>query len=314
VKLFITGIELGIFDHLSRPVSADIVAEAIQGHGENTRIFLDGLAAIDLVQKKDGLYQNTPVAQNFLVKDTETYLGWEFASISEMWQTIDDLPGLIKNGPPSSSAMDFVSEEFWEQLTIGMANSERAGSAQLLARIVSKLPEFPYFRKMLDLGGGPGLIGIAIIAAHLSMKGVIFDRPAIVKIAGRFIEEYEMTDRMAVMSGDYLEDSIGEEYDLILASATLNFAKYDLDSLIKKIYDALNPNGIFISYADGLTHERTKPVMRALENIPHALMNQDMYFDQGFVADSMLRNGFKSVRSTTLDTNWGPMDLDIGRK
>ena len=43
-------------------------------------------------------------------------------------------------------------------------------------------------------------------------------------------------------------------------------------------------------------------------------MRRDVSFDQGFIADSMLRVGFKSVRSRTVDTDWGPMDLDIGRK
>jgi hypothetical protein len=46
-----------------------------------------------------------------------------------------------------------------------------------------------------------------------------------------------------------------------------------------------------------------------------ALMGQDLDFDQGFIADSMLHHvRFKSVRSCTLITPMGPMDLDIGRK
>jgi hypothetical protein len=84
---------------------------------------------------------------------------------------------------------------------------------------------------MLDLGGGPGLIGIAIVGAHPGMKGVIFDRPAI----------------------------IGEGYDLIWASSALSLAKDDMDSLTKKIYDALNPGGVFLVLHEGLTYERTKP-------------------------------------------------------
>jgi hypothetical protein len=44
------------------------------------------------------------------------------------------------------------------------------------------------------------------------------------------------------------------------------------------------------------------------------LMGQDIGLDQGFIADYMLRVGFKSVRSRTLDTPIGPMDFDIGRK
>jgi len=56
-----------------------------------------------------------------------------------------------------------------------------------LAASNSELQEFTSFKKMLDLGGGPGLVGIAIVASHLNKKGVIFDRPAIIKVAESFI-------------------------------------------------------------------------------------------------------------------------------
>jgi len=83
---------------------------------------------------------------------------------------------------------------------------------------------------------------------------------------------------------------------------------------IQKIFDALNPRGVFVSVHGGLTQEQTKPNMMVLGMILDKLMGQGMMVDQGFIADSMLHVGFKSVRSRTLDTDWGPMDLDIGRK
>nr|MBC8275302.1 methyltransferase [Chloroflexota bacterium] len=64
----------------------------------------------------------------------------------------------------------------------------------------------------------------------------------------------------------------------------------------------------------GLTHERTKPDFVVISMLPMALVGQDMCFDQGEIADSMLRAGFKSVRSRTLESPWGTADLDIGRK
>ena len=103
-------------------------------------------------------------------------------------------------------------------------------------------------------------------------------------------------------------------YDLIWASNTLNFARDGMDSLMKKIYDALNPGGVFISFCEGLTHERTKPDFVVTSMMSIALMGQDMCFDQGEIGDSMRRVGFKSVRSRTLDAPWGAADLDIGRK
>ena len=74
-KLLLAGIELRVFNHLAEPVSAGELAQAIGAHPRNMGLFLDGLAAIDLVQKRNGLYQNTPEAQAFLVEGSQTYLG-----------------------------------------------------------------------------------------------------------------------------------------------------------------------------------------------------------------------------------------------
>jgi len=191
-KLLLTGIELKVFNHLSELRSAEAVAEAIGTHQENTRLFLDGLAASDLVVKSDGLYQNTPVSQAFLVEESPTYLGLVFADQFQM------------NHPVLN--------------------------------------------------------------------------------------------------------------DLVLASDNLYYDKDETDLIVKKVYDALNPSGVFVSFHGCLTHERTGPDMMVLGMILDDLMGQGRMIDQGFIADSMLRAGFKSVQSRTLDTDWGPMDLDVGRK
>ena len=315
-KLLLTGIELKVFDQLSEPRSAEAVAKTLSTHPVNTRLFLDGLAASDLIIKKNGLYQNMPVTQTFLVEGSPTYLGQMFISMqSQYYSNLDDLSKLVKKGPPPPSPeADMGSEEMWVQLAVDMAASERVWLGPQAVEIASGQSEFPSFQKMLDLGGGPGLVGIAIVSSHPSMKGVIFDRPAIVKVAETFIKEYEMEGRIEVLAGDYNQDSIGEGYDLIWASNTLNFAKHSMDSLTKKIYDALNPGGVFIVLHEGLTNERTKPDIMVLSMITMSLMGQDMCFDQGEIADFMLRAGFKSVRSRTLNVPWGAADLDIGRK
>ncbi len=124
----------------------------------------------------------------------------------------------------------------------------------------------------------------------------------------------DLEDRMDVIGGDFIHDPIGEGYDLIWASTSLSLARDDMDSFVKKIYNALSPGGVFVVLHEGLIHERTKPDAMVLSMMPLALMGQDMSFDQGEIADSMLRVGFESVRSRTLDTDWGPMDLDIARK
>jgi len=314
LKLLLAGIELKVFSHLSEPTSAEELAKVIQTHPGNTRIFLDSLAAIDLVQKNNGLYWNTALAQTFLVEGNQTYLGQLFAFMASSDDSLEHIPALVKLGPPPQPGTPSFSEEMYAQTAAMMVNVERAGDAQQMVKIVTKLPEFSAFQKMLDLGGGPGLIGMAIVNAHPSMKGVIFDLPPVVKVAKTYIKEYGMEDRMEVLGGDFNRNSIGKNYDLIVTCNSLQFSQ-SIDSIMKKIYGALNHGGVCISmFGFGKTHERTKPETLILGLLSRALVGQDLNIDRGDIADSLVNAGFKSVSSKIITTGWGPMELDIARK
>lgn len=209
---------------------------------------------------------------------------------------------------------DYGAEELWVEGTRASASWVLGGVGQQITGIVSQLPEFTNFEKMLDLGGGHGIFCLYLVAAHPSMRGIIFDQPAVVPVAQEFIEEYGMSDRVTVMGGDYTQDSIGEEYDLIWACATLNFVKHDMETMLKKILDALTPGGIFISFQDGMTHEQTK-LDTMLGHLGQSMTaGMDLYLDQGFVASVALRCGFQLVHSRTIETPMGAMDMDIVRK
>jgi SAM-dependent methyltransferase len=314
-KVLAAGIELGVFNELSEPISAEALARAIGTHLRNTGLFLDGLAAIDLVKKEDGLYQNTPVSQAFLVERSPTFLGPIFMYLlaNESF-TADDLVNLVREGPVSPRKNHTGSDEMTEEEVTSYIPFQRAGRAQRIAEIASGLPEFPSFRKMLDLGCGPGINGIAIVSAHPTMEGVSFDRPRTIAVAKESIQKYGMGNRIKAIGGDYAQDPIGEGYDLILASDTLYYTREEIDPIMTKLHDALNPGGVLITVHLCLKSERTRPGNLVLGSLFSGLKGEDMgLLDQGFIADAMLRAGFKSVHSKTVDTDWGEQDVDIGR-
>jgi SAM-dependent methyltransferase len=317
-RLMLTGIELEVFDLLSEARSAEYVAKILGTHTENTRIFLDGLASFDLLKKRDGLYVNSVVAETFLVGGSPTFVG-DF--LTEQWRyvepVLEDLLGLIVRGPPERGSVpeaEAESEEGRNLWAAAVAGYERSGIAQMVAEFIGELPEFPSFRKMLDLGGGPGLIGMAVVAAHPAMRGVVFDLPPVAKAAEKFVFDYGMEGRMEVVAGDFCFEPIGEKYDLIFASASLYSCKQDLDSVIEKVRDALNPGGVFASLHEGLTCEKTKPEAMKLGWLPSELLGKNLAFEQGEIRASMRRAGFVSISTRTLDSSVGPLDLDVGRK
>lgn len=107
------------------------MAEVLKSHPEDTGLFLDDLVACDLVIKKDGTYWNTAIAQEFLMEGSQTFMGPMLTITKQTFFTIDDLPKLVRKGPPLPTfGTDLASSGMWAQFVASMANAERAGAAQ----------------------------------------------------------------------------------------------------------------------------------------------------------------------------------------
>jgi len=312
----VAGVKLYIFDNLRNPVTADSLARMRDFLPDTTQVLLDTLVCCGHLHKKDGMYKNLPDTDRFLVSDSPTYYGEillrEYHRNSMSPDTIIDR---VKGGSVTqSNAENMCNEGFWESYARSMANWERAGTAQMLASVISELPEFSSFRTMLDLGGGPGLMSIAILQKNPLLTGVVFDQPSVVPVTREFISEYRMDDQMKVQGGNYLEDSFGMGYDLILCSCTLNFAKHCMESMIQRIYDALIPGGVFVSLHDGMTEEGTCPKVHVLNMMTSALSGFSCSLEKGFITDAMKNAGFSQITSNKVFLDVGPFELDLGFK
>jgi predicted O-methyltransferase YrrM len=312
-KLLLTAIELDVFSHLDRPGPADVVAERLGTHPRNTRLLLDALAANDLVCKRHERYWNTPLAEAYLTKGQPTYLGDVLLDSAEwMRPALESLPTLVRQGPPPSGRAPHSIP--WPKEAEIRANYQRAGFAQFSAAMVGQLPEFSGMETMLDLGSGAGLIGLAIVASHPTMTGVLFDRPEVVEVAERFVREYELDNRVTTIGGDYNNDAIGGGYDLIWTSYTLRPG--DLGPVLRKIHAALKDGGVYINVAEGLSHERTRPTMLINAMLAVNLTSQHVMLEEGELAQAMLRAGFRSVHTRALPgpQPHGSAMVDIARR
>lgn len=317
-ELLKTAIELEIFDLTATPVLADTLSKALSLHPTNTEHMLNALVALGCLKKKNGYYSNTAQAEQFLTSGKDTSLGKSLLFMGN-W-TVPVLNGglkeMVRNGPPPQE--DIADPAIWEKGAHMSLNYTRSGRAQFIARHVSALPEFPTFTKILDLGAGPGIIGLAVTAAHPSLRCVVFDQPAVGKVAGEVVAEYGMEDRIAVKVGNYMLDDFGEGYDCIMANFTLNFCRDRLGELTRKVFDALKPGGLFVVTSDGLTDDKTSPAAMVISWLPTMLAGNDMAFESGQIAHAMLDAGFVSTEQrglTGLEIEpHGPVEMTIGRR
>ncbi len=315
-EMLMTALKLKVFDYLAEYSGVEEIAGKLSSHPENTGRFLDTLCMIGLVEKKDGMYRNREQAVLFLSSNSPQYIGDLFMLVERMSiEPLDQLESLVVDGPvPAGKAGDIGDENLWAAAARSSAAWVYGEAGRTIASAIAGIPGADSFRRMLDLGGGHGLFTLYMAEALPGLSGVIYDRAPIVAVADEFICEYGFEDRVSVRAGDYVTDDIGSGYDLIWASATLNFAKGRLGSLFEKILGALNPGGYFISFQDGLTHEKTQPETMLGHSIDILRIGGDFSFEQGEIAEQMIKSGFKSVRSRTIELPMGAMDMDIARK
>ena len=313
-RLLVVAMDMKVFDHLERPQSSENVAKAISSHSGNTELMLDALCACGMLEKKDGLYRNGKLANDFLVCGKPTYLGEWLKLADEATQPfLAKLENYIRTGPgalPEEESMN--GEAYCERYTASHAATSLAGIARQYASHIAALPEFQKCRSMLDLGGGPGINAMAVAEINPELKATVFDRPGIMRMAQNYIKDYGFEDRVTTLGGDYLKDSIGTEYDLIMITDSLYYDDHGIDQVLNKCHASLKPGGIFIGIHAVLTDERTRPAHLVLGLLAETMTGQAHMREKGFLLHALNRCGFKNVTSEMVNICGIPMEMNIG--
>jgi len=319
VRLIEAGINLGVFDYLLQPREPGEVAGGLKLDAGVTPIFLKALTLLGLVEEKGGRYQTSPVgAALFSSRESLNIIGGLRQMKSMVLDPLAGICGLIQNGPTASAAA-VGGEETWAEAARAGAAWVFYGAGKKLADILESQDGFAGFTSMLDLGGGHGIFSVYVADRNPGLKIKVFDRPQVLKAADDFISEYGFEEQIQTLPGDYLTDDLGQGYDLILASGTLNFAYAAgaLNQVIGKVLRALKPGGLFVSLHDacprpGETMEKPGPI---LDHLAYSMLfGTDITLMRGSIAGLCLEQGFRQVRSMPFDSPAGELDLDIATK
>lgn len=124
------------------------------------------------------------------------------------------------------------------------------------------------------------------------------DLPQTLRITRELINQFGVSERVATLEGNYLEDTFPEGNDLLLLSSMMNQEPPEIvRSIFKKSFDALEPGGLLILQEQLLNAEKTGPLLPAVIGI-----NQLIHTPGGRVysvlefSDWLSEIGFKNVK------------------
>lgn len=312
-KLLSGALQLDVFSDLTQKTTAAALAERRGWNVANTDYLLSALTSIGFVEKIGDCYQNVPDANRLLVRDSPEYLGsfLQYYAMNEGTMPLD-IEKLVCEGPQPMQQQAMDGQLDFAAMGAMLRQAQVGYRQQELLQILHTLPEYDAMQRILDMGCATGLLGLCVIADRPERTGVLFDQlPA--ALIQESIQQAGLQGRASAVSGNFLTEELGSGYDLILAVSVMLFAKGQMEALLKKCYDALNPGGVMLVISEGIAPDQTGPWDMVLGYLPYYMQGMNMGVLKNEVSDAATRAGFRCEKRTQLLCS-GWQDIDILRK
>ena len=239
--------------------SAEEIAREAGTDARATRIVLDSLPALSLIEKRDGKYFLTPSAQAFLVKGKPSYCG-DFRHVAlALWDGMAHLKESLKTGKPLSRMDTNAELQVWEKLVLGIIVIAEP-AAKALCDIL-KIGSERKGMRVLDIAGGSSIFGMTIVTRDPTAQVTQLDWPNVNAVAKKANKERGLEGKIRFIDGEHhTADIETNHYDLVLAS---NFCRFESpkgnQELFAKAFPRLKPGGIFVVNDFVPNEERTEP-------------------------------------------------------
>ncbi|EPJ49536.1 MAG: hypothetical protein OFPII_00140 [Osedax symbiont Rs1] len=310
-SLLNVALELRLFDYLQSADTAASLAKKLDLKPVKTAVLLDALTSLGVLAKKHGQYKVVASLKMFLQSDSKQSMRDMLLHLAKVKHSdASSILQVLKTGKSSHVSANYAQPEFWDKAVDNLRSFHASCSNQVAINILQNLPQWPNVKTFMDVGAGSEYLAANLAENYPDLAIRVFDLAPCAKRIETALTPLQHR-QIEVLAGDYNLDEIKPENDLIWASMSLYYAK-DLNLVLGKIHAALTSSGILVCLHEGLQAERTLPEHHVVGRFVPAMNGMDVSFSHGVLAKAMKTVGFSRIVSQSIDTVYGPMQLDIG--
>ncbi len=239
-----SAFELDIFSPLSKGrKSAEEVAAVSGASARGVRMLLDGIAALAVIEKKDGRYGLLPGSARYLLPSSPDYIGAVLAG-GQLWQSWGGLSEAVRSGRPALAVDKKERAESFFPLLIRTLHALNREPARRLA-IALGAGTIHKGMRVLDLACGSAVWSLAIAEADREARVVAQDFPGVLEETRAYVAREGCAGRFDYLPGDLNEVSFGrEKFDLtLLGNIVHSLGEGPARSLFARLHPALRPQG-----------------------------------------------------------------------
>ena len=294
------AIDLGIFDSLhERADSPSGLAARRNFDQRGLNALLPMLRHMGYLLHHDGLYSLNELATHYMTKDSPFYWGGLFTRVGKtlgpyklLLETINmERASAEKNRPADGWESGHVDMEMARPVTAFM-HSHSVTAANGMTRTF----DFSQTKRMLDIGGGSGCFSIALAQSREDVHCTVMELPTICEIAGEYIQQAGVENRVDTLVVDMFRDKWPAGYDTHFFSNIFHDWSYQtcLD-IARSSFSALQPGGRILLHEMLLDDQGTAPSHAVVFSLLMAMGTKGQQFTFPQLKDLLTEAGFTDI-------------------
>jgi hypothetical protein len=272
-KALLSAVEMQLFTELAKqPKTLDDLSARLGLHPRAARDFLDALVALHFLERRDGVYYNTPSTDFFLDNRKPSYIGGilEMAN-HRLYPFWGNLTAAVRTGEPQNETSRGEPSPF----TALYADPERlrgflkamTGISHGANMAIAKHALWQQYKSAVDVGTAQGDLITQVALANPHIAGIGFDLPEVGPIFEDYVAANGLSSRVRFNPGSFFDSPIPQA-DVVMMGHVLH--DWDLDTkkmLVRKAYEALPSGGAFIAYDAIIDDDRSQNAFGLLASL-----------------------------------------------
>jgi len=241
-----TAIELGVFWLLAdKPLSVQSVAQSLNIPLNRCHYWLQILCKLGLLENNTEGYASSTIARETIL-NVQSQDTWAFQAREDrdLSLYVQDLALKISKPMSAWQAWNLTPADYFQQIEedpIYTASFTRKlyQIHSLFAEQLANMLDLRGVKRLLDLGGGSGVVSFALLRKRDELTSVVVDVESVCQ-AGRVIaSENKLEKRIAYLAADFLKDDLPTGFDMVMLCDVGSFSEI----LFRRIHDVLNLKG-----------------------------------------------------------------------
>jgi O-methyltransferase domain/Dimerisation domain len=263
-KTLLSAVEMELFTELAKhPETLADLSARLRLHPRSARDFLDALVALNFLERRAGIYSNTPSTDLFLDKRKPSYIGGMLEMANQrLYRHWGNLTAGLRTGEPQNEVRTGEGDPF-NQIYADperLRNFLRAMTGVSHGANMAIAAKFPFadYKSAVDVGTAQGDLITQVALANPHIAGIGFDLPVVAPIFEDYVACNSLVGRVQFHPGSFFDSPIPNADVVMMGHILHDWNLEEKKMLLRKAYEALPKGGALVVYEAIIDDDRSK--------------------------------------------------------